>query len=342
MAINFTDLGFDVDIWMRGKNVTAVLSDYLTKVDYTDNVDGEADSIEIELENVDKRWQNDWYPNKGDALRCAFGQRSLPLLMVGGFEIDQPRFSGPPSVVTIRALSAGVRKPVRTKEGKAFENKSLAQIVAHIAKKNKLKVVGKIPAVHIDRVTQIMERDVAFLQRLASQYGFAFKITGDKLVFTDRVEMRKQSAVMTFTEADFSHWDIVDQIKDVQKSMSLRTYDVNGKKVHRSHTDNVPADDEAGDHTSEDELRLTGRAGSASMTKRRGVAALAAANDDKVSGNVDLAVGDQRVVAGLVIQLADFGKLSGQYIINRSKHSMSRSAGYTTNCEIKRVGTKHA
>jgi phage protein D len=330
-----TELGFDYELMMRGKDVTASLARFVTRLSYRDNIAGEAEEFEVELDNVDGRWQREWYPAKGDLLRGKLGRRGLPLLDCGSFEVDQIRFSAPPSVVMIRALSAGVRKPVRTREAKAYENTTLAAIVARIAKKNHLKVVGKIAPIKIDRVTQYMERDVAFLTRLAGEYGYVFKIVAGRIVFSDRQALREQKASLVLTPEQLSSYEFCDQIKDVPRAVSMRRYDHDKKALAQTEIAD-DGSDEPGEHSSGDTLRLTGRLGTNGMADRRSKAALAAAKEDKLTASISLA-GDQRIIAGLTLALAGFGKLDGTYLIDRASHTIQRSSGYSTSAEIKRV-----
>lgn len=232
----------DFEIFMRGKNVTAALRESVIRISLRDNVAGEADELEIELDDTDQRFRGAWYPSKGDILRCKLGRVALPLVDFGEFEIDQITFSGPPSVVSIRALSAGVQKAIRTREGKAFEDVSLANIIGHIAKKNKLKVVGKIRSIHIDRVTQYGETDVGFLTRLSTQYGYVFKIKGGQIVFTEQAAIHGAKTSYTLGLADIASYRVVDQIRDVQRSYSLRGYDIHAKSTMQLDDDN---DDDA-------------------------------------------------------------------------------------------------
>ena len=172
------------------KNITSDITPYVRSVTYTDYLSGQSDELEVELEDADGRWVRHWYPGKGDTLSLKIGYEAAPLLPCGAFEIDEIEFAQPPATVSIRGLATGVKKSVRTRVGRAYENTTLAAIAQRIAKRNKLTLTGKIRDIRIDRVTQYQERDVEFLTRLAREYGYAFKIVGSKLVFTEHVPTR--------------------------------------------------------------------------------------------------------------------------------------------------------
>lgn len=328
---------YDFELLLRGKNVAESLEKYVRRIECRDNIAGESDELEVELEDIDGRWRDTWYPAKGDSIHARIGITGQKLLDCGDFEIDQIRFTGPPTVVVIRALSTGVRKSVRTREGKYFENKTLPQIVASIAARNRLTVVGKIKPIHIDYVTQFMERDVEFLARLADQYGYAFKINGKKLIFFERQALRDATPLATLRETDLAEYNLRDQIRDVEHRVDSLGYDINGRKVRSYQHDNNPPANEPGDHTSADTLRIAMRPGTPAMMKSRGAAALARRNDDKTGGDLKLKGGDQRLVSGACFMLTDMGKLSGKYLIDRAVHTIERGRGYTCRLEIKRV-----
>jgi phage protein D len=55
-------------------------------------------------------------------------------------------------------------------------------------------------------------------------------------------------------------------------------------------------------------------------------------NRKRRSGSISL-VGDVRALAGVTVEMTDFGKYSGTYLIDRSTHRMDRG-GYTTDAEL--------
>ncbi|MFX3918350.1 hypothetical protein ACJBW6_10400, partial [Streptococcus suis] len=85
---------------------------------------------------------------------------------------------------------------------KAYENTTLAQVVALVAERLKLKVVGKIKAIPIKRITQYNKRDVEFLARIAREYHHNFKIVADQLVFTDKSDLGQSEPVVALEEKD--------------------------------------------------------------------------------------------------------------------------------------------
>ncbi len=327
------------------KDITNDLTPYVRAVTYTDYLSGQSDTLEVELEDVDGRWIDTWYPGKGDMLSADIGYDNAPLLPCGSFEIDEIEFSFPPSVVLIKALSTGVKKSVRTHQGRAYENTTLAAIAQRLAKRNKLTLIGKIREIRIDRVTQYMETDVAFLTRLAREFGYAFKIAGSKLVFSELAELRNTDAAVVLTLQDLVQLNLRDKIKDVvqevkqkyhnPKTKKLEVYGVKDGQVQVVGQSDAKGKD-SGQQVSADTHKMSARAGSKATAQVKAQAALDASNLQQTAGSMSTP-GNTKLVAGNTVDLQRCGKLGGKYLVESARHRMERSGGYTTELEVKRV-----
>ncbi len=329
------------------KNITNDITPYVLSVTYTDYLSGQSDELEVELEDADGRWINAWYPGKGDTLSLRIGYEAAPLLPCGTFEIDEIEFARPPSTVSIRGLATGIRKSVRTRTGRAYENTTLAAIAQRIARRNRLTLTGKIRDIRIDRVTQYQERDVEFLTRLAREYGYAFKIVGSKLVFTELADLRDGKAVATLRATDLISIRLRDKIKDVYQQAKVKYHNPKTKKLvvygvkndgqvgEVGHT-TAAAKKQSGSAASGDTLKLSTRSGSRAAAQAKAQAALDKANLQQTAGNLTLP-GNPRLVAGTTFDLADCGKLDGRYLVESARHRIDRGGGYTTELEVKRA-----
>lgn len=327
------------------KDITNDITPYVRSVTYTDYLSGQSDELQVELEDADGRWVGPWYPGKGDTLSLKIGYDGEPLLPCGAFEIDEIEFDQPPAVVTIRALSTGLKVAVRTRKPVAYENTTLAAIAQRIAKRHRLTLTGKIRDIRIDRVTQYQERDVEFLTRLAREYGYAFKIVGSKLVFTELADRRDSATVAALSATDLTSIHLRDKIKDVYqeakgkyhdpKTKKLVVYGVKADQVTEVGQTTTSAKKRSGQSTSGDVLRLSSR-GSKAAVEAKTRAALEAANLQQTTGSVS-GPGNPRLVAGNTFELTDCGKLSGKYLIESARHRRDRGGGYTVELEVKRV-----
>jgi len=316
------------------RDITADLTPFKVSVTYTDNLDGdESDSLELSLEDTDGRWWQAWYPSKGDRINLRIGYDGQPLADCGDFEVDEIEIEGPPSQVRIRALAAGVMKELRTNQGKAYENTTLAGIVRTIAARHKLTVVGEIEPIPIQRATQLHEEDIKFLKRLAREYGYAFNVRGSKLTFYRLEELRGAAAIQVIRPSDLSRYSFLDKVKDMPRHARVAYHDPKSKKVVAYDQD---SDGQVVAKPSADTLKLNSRVESHAQAKAKTQAALAAAGDEATTATLNL-WGNPKLVAGMNVELEGFGKLSGRYQIARSKHDLARGGGYGTEIEVRRV-----
>lgn len=319
---------------MNGRDVTADLSPYLVSVRYTDFVEGEADTLDVRLEDVAGKFRSAWYPVKGDTLALHYGYSGKALRSAGSFEIDEIEGEGPPDVVTIRAIAAGVKHPYRTHVGKAYDNTTLAAIAQRIARRLKLRLVGPVESIPIRRVTQIHENDLTFFRRLADEYGYAFSIKGQNLVCVKRSVLRAAPATITLAPGDCSSVRWRDKIMGVVTESTVSYHDAKTKRLqHYKVQDTERA--KSGE-SSADQVKLNRRAESAGQARAQAQAALEAANIEATQMELTL-FGDPRLVAGINFNLVGMGRLSGVYHIVRTRHDIERSRGYTTDVEAKRV-----
>lgn len=124
----------------EGKNITADISKYLLSVDYVDNTADKSDEVSFTVEDSEALWRGAWLPKKGEKFSLEIGY-DTEMFNCGKFTVDEVDYSGPPDVVTIRGLAAGVNSPVRTKNSKAFEGQSLRKIAEEIAAKYGYEIV---------------------------------------------------------------------------------------------------------------------------------------------------------------------------------------------------------
>lgn len=318
-------------IKMGGNDVTAVLTPFLESVTYTDYQEGEADTIDIVVDDTDGRFRGPWYPKEGQTLELEFGYAGQPLCKPNVFEIDEIECQGPPDTVTIKAIATGVKHAYRTHQGKAYDNTTLAAIAQKVARRLKLELVGKIEPIQITRVTQIHENDLTFMNRLAGEYGYAFSIKGSKMVFCKRADLQGSKPALTFKRTDLTRYHIRDKIMLVAKTAQVSYHDTKTKRLnHYKVQDTSRA-------TSEYEIKVNVRAESETQAKVKAEAALERENENATQLEITV-FGNPKLVAGINFELADMGKLGGIYHVVKSRHcAVNAPGGYTTEGEAKRV-----
>lgn len=326
----------DFSLFYEKTNITANIEPHLLELVYTDYLEGQSDELSVRFEDIQGKWIRAWFPTQGDKLVGSIGYKGQPLTDIGAFEIDEVEYEAHPSTITLRALSTGISKNNRTLKPKAYENTTLAQIVAIVANRLELKVVGEIAEIKIQRVTQYQERDVEFLTRLATEYHHSFKIVGKQLVFTSKAKLGESEPVLVLDERDIISLRLRDRIKDTARQVEISGYDAAGKKVIKQtrKAKNRRPDLKQSTEASGDSLQIVTRGETQAQIDARADAALSEQNDDQQAGDIQL-VGNPKLVAGNTILLRNLGVFSGKYLIKTSRHAIARGQGYTTDIEVR-------
>lgn len=331
----------DFILTYNSKNISADVSDYILSITYTDKLSGEADELQVSLEDADLRWTHDWHPELGATLGLQFGYQGETLVNAGAFDLNTIDYSDAATTVNLRGVATGSQAAVRTRKSRAYENVTLAQIAARIAKKHGMTLVGAVEPLVLDRVTQYAENDLQFLFKLAKQYGYAVKITENnkKMVFWKLSALHETPSVGAYNREDLANWSASETINDIPEKVEVRHHDSQTKKlvvygVKAGETQPVGYTETAGKSTGSDTARMHVRHKNASTAKAHAEAHLAQKNLDRLTLNCAVA-GNPKLLAGSAITLNGLGALSGGYFIITATHNISRS-GYTTQLELKR------
>ncbi|EBA9765515.1 phage protein D [Salmonella enterica] len=327
------------------KDITHDITAYAISITFTDKLSGESDELEVELEDSEQRWRDAWYPGMGDTLALRLGFQGKPLTDCGGFSIDEIELSGPPDSVSIRGRSAPVTRAMRTKSNRGFENTTLAAIAGRIARKHKLKLEGQIEPLTLERITQYGESDLAFLKRLANDYGYMVKVTPQKLIFSHLGKLRDAPVIRTITPQEVSRWTLRDTLHEVYKGVKNKHQNSQTRTLVTFNADNTTTtrtekkSSSSGMSTSSDIINTSDRVQNDEEARAKGKAKLDRKNEYKHAGTLSLE-GDLSLRAGASVMLSGFGKSDGKWLIISARHSLARSSGLTTDIDIAR-GLKH-
>jgi hypothetical protein len=327
-----------VRVTYNGRDITADLTPYLMRVTYTDQLTGEADSMDVELADTDavqSRWLADWYPDQGMEMAAEIGYAGQPMLSTGSCDVDEIEIATPPLMVRIRALATGISRSVRTRIGSRYEQTTLAAILDQIAQRIGAKRQGEVEQIPIDRVTQYQETDWAFAVRLAREYGYALKLTDNNRSLAVLKLGAEAEPVRTLTTGDMTRLAYRDRITEVPSRSEVRYHDpATGQLVVSgvSHGRLIPVERVAAADTRKRHVRATTLAQAQALAE----AEQARHEIDKTSLEVQLP-GDTRLVAGATVDVTGWSRIDGRYLIITARHEISRSSGYTTMLLLKRI-----
>ena len=312
-------------------DVTRDLSPYLLNISYTDNLSGEADTLDVELMDKDRLFINEWMPTLSDTLSISLtkdsgtGQRET--LDLGVFEIDEVEASSPPSTFKIKAVSVSQNSALRQRdESRSWENVKLSEIAQDIASASGVELFYKAsddPT--ISRAEQQEQSRLAFLEKLCKDNFLALKVSDGKLIIFDESELDKQEPVTTL----YSHKDLIN----FQARYTIQ--DVYGRcdvvYRHNSKDELLQGSFESG--ASGKVLKVNKKVDDKAEAERLARNKLREKNKEQVKLSLTT-IGNFSLVAGNVVALKNFGKFDWNYLVEKAVHSLSD--GYTTKVELRR------
>lgn len=323
----------ETEINWNGKRVDAILTGHLESVSYVDCAKDASDTIDITVENIDMNWMSGWYPKKGDKLDCMFNFTNWDYegndweVDCGRFTLDDMSFIGGSKTMQISAValpasnSFSVRKRVKT-----WKKITLRKIGKTISKRYGLKYKYNGPKITVATLEQDEESDMQFMYKICKKYGLGMKIYNEKLVIFDPGKMEQKAAVLAFTPQHFinGNWSFNDSLDGVYNGARIN-YKSGGEES--SETKSVYFGKVKEKSKKARTLKVSETARSRADAKYIACAAINASNEDAttISGDV---WPNEKLVAGVCIELQNFGKASGKYMID--KLTINTTAGGST------------
>ena len=337
-----------VIIKYNNKDISVDISKYLKSISYIDNLSGEADDLQITLEDKAGLWQSTWIPEKGALLDVMLQQKywqtlsELPQsLRLGLFEIDEITSSGYPSEVQIKAVSVPDNNTLRgTERSRSWEKAKLQVIANDIASAAGMSLFWDTEENPVlDRAEQTEQSDLSFLYAICKDKGLALKISDKKIIIFDEAKYEAEKVKITIVKPGTVYkkesgmkylfvgtgYSLRTKIRDIyaacrvsyqqgsSKSNIEATYTVAGKKGK----------------TLQVNEQVESVAEALNLAKKR----LREKNKDEVTGSLNM-LGNFVLLSGVTVNLLGFGAFDGKYLITRASHDIG--SGYTTNIDVRR------
>lgn len=183
----------------NGSDVTAPIADRLIGITVTDASGETADTAEIEIDDRDYLVA---LPAVGAVLQIAMGLGN-ELVELGQFVVDEIGGTVGPDTMSIKAKSADMRAAIKSAKTRAWQDVTVADIVAKIAGEHGLakQISDSLKTVHYTYLAQTSESDLNFLTRIARDLDATCKPAGGALVFVKTGEGKAAdgSALPVFT-----------------------------------------------------------------------------------------------------------------------------------------------
>lgn len=304
----------------NGKNVTTTIAPYLESVSYEDIASGNSDSLYVSLHNVDFKWLDKWYPQKGDRVEGSITFKNWEKdgenlkLSCGVFVLDEIKFSGGPLSLSLGCLAIPADESFKTRERtKTWKNVTIRQIAENIASEYNLQLFYSGADIQIDSLEQSQKTDSAFLYELCEEYGLSMKVYNNKIVIYEQTAQEELKAVATLNRRSFigDEWEYTDAFEGTYTGarISYKTaYDNKEISIYVG----LKAEDSAGSRM----LKVTETASSEADARRKAVAKVNRSNE-KTTDLSGLIWVNPKICAGVCVNVIDMGKISGKYFVDK-------------------------
>lgn len=322
----------EVELIWNGAAVTTQMAGSKTEVTYTDPASGEADSLDISINDRDRRWITAWFPTAGDTLTATIRvydwdrEGDNRHLSCGFFVLDNFTFQGAAVTGSISGVSVpadgGFRATERTR---TWENITVREIGKDIAARAGVALAWDVAGapITIRAVEQSTQTDCDFFAGLCDTYGLAMKVYARKIVVYDREKYKQKAPAAMISEKDMLSWSW---------SKALTGTYTGGEYTYT-------------DPVSEQEIKVTvgmgsrilkqsGKADSRADAERIIMAAVNKANHGAVKLSATI-MGNAALVASQCVIVTGIGRLSGKYFIDSITHHVGD--GYTMDLDMSLV-----
>lgn len=317
----------DFQVLAGQKDITELLRDRLLSIRTTDKPGLESDECEIHIDDRDGLVA---FPKKGATLEVSLGYEGEKLKFIGRYQVDEIEVSGPPQSIVIRGKPANIAAAMKSQRRHSWENVKLVDIVADIARRNKLQPLCEINA-QVPRADQINESDMHFITRIAKQHGATATVKDGKLIVATRGEGKSGSGKplpsITLHRDDLASYTLTFPDRALFGEVQANYHDNKTGKLEDIvlPNPNAPAGVQAPKYTDR-HVYPTKEAATAAAESR-----LAALNRATMTGRLELMKGRADVGAEKWLELTGIkDEANGTYLIESVEQNFTKSAWVTS------------
>lgn len=328
-----------VRIVYNKEDISEQIAPFLDSFDFKDSADSIADDMSLSLEDRKELWESDWFPDKGANLKASliftnWGTEGDVEIPIGIFEVDEIEVSGLPHKVKIKAVSVPINNELRgAKKNRAWEKVKLSAIAKEIADRAGIGLYLNLrDDEEIERLEQKDESDLAFLTRVAKEKGYGVKLSDSQLDVYYIPDLDNLDPVLTIKKAasKIKSYSFRSKTRDIYKACHVKYENAKkGQTIEYTFEDASKKDGQI--------LEVHKEVADVAEAEKLAKGELREKNKDEVTGRIALtgAVSNSMLMAGLTVQVEDFHKFDGKYLITSTSHSVS-SSGYSCNIDMRR------
>ena len=325
------------EIYINSKNVTKNLEDKILSISISDVLDGEACTAEIELEDRERIFTADWFPNRGDTVKICFarnnwkGDGRIESCDFDFFELDEITNSFPPNKVKLKCTSIQGGSELKSNDkSRSWEKVKLSKIAKDIADDAKFELFFDAETdPDISRAEQKNESSLKFLHELCKKFGILVRVAEKKLILCSEEKLEAADAVIKFSYADqkiksFNATATLSEIystAEVEYSHGKKNEKISGKFEDKN---------KGGGKTLKIKKKVSSKAEADALAKKE----LRDKNKKEISVRLDC-IGEFSYLAGNVVELdKSFGFYAGNYIIERANWKIG--SGFACNLDLRK------
>ena len=312
-------------------DISEDISQYLTAIEYTDNMSDKADDLSLTLEDRGSLWLKSWLPeDEGNIVDVEIitideEEREYKL---GKFEIDEIEVKAEPQIVRLKAVSIVGNSSLRSEtKNQTWEKVTIKKIAEDIAVRNKLTLFYDAEDnEEIDHIEQADEADLEFLMRLCKSHGLSMKVTPEQLIIFDEEAYEKEEAKIEVVKpkekssgkklaiTQISDWTFRQKTRDTFDSAEVSSAKGKDKTI-------ISSKYKVGE--GKKILHISEQVENEREANRLARKKLREKNKDKTKGNFSTTL-NLNINAAMTIDAVGFGKFDGKYIIETVRHRIGR------------------
>lgn len=320
-------------VTLDGADLTARIQPRLLDLTITESRGDEADQLDLRIHDHDGRME---IPRRGVVIQVGIGWDGEALTDKGRFRVDEATHEGSPDIITVRARSADLTSALRTRKERSWHAVTLGAVLQQIAGEHGLqaRIAPALAAVAVPHLDQAGESDAHLVTRLGRRFDAAATVKAGALVFlpigdgktADGVALPEFSIVRAL--GDGHRWAQADR----DKYSGVRAY------WH----DKAGADRKSvlvGD--SGDAKRLRATYSNAGEARQHAQAEWSRLQRGEGTFAYSLALGRADLYPEMRGTIKGFGKPqidAAQWLIAKTTHTVTGSAGFTTALELETAG----
>lgn len=245
-----------------GEDLADKINPRLVNLSLTESREGEADEIDIRLQNADGLLQ---IPEPGAVLTLAMGWASgadvpIGLVAKGRFTIAEVGQEGPPDVITFKGQSADMTGQLRQRRTKTWRDRSLGSVLDEIAARHgrTARIEPGLAGLAITIIEQEGKSDLAFVADLGRRYDaiatwkdgrllflpIGASATGSGQALATLTLSKRDGLRWTFSQADRERYDGAEaqwQDQDAARRRTVSTGGENRRKLKRVYANEAEA-----------------------------------------------------------------------------------------------------